>query len=195
MNVFVAGATGVIGRRLVPVLVEAGHDVAGMTRSREKFKLLRQLGAVPVVGDVFDRNALREALAGFGPDAVVGELTDLPDDRGELQSFRDRNDRMRREGMVNLLEAARAAKSPQPRFLAESIAWQLPGRHGEAVAGMERAVLNAGGVVLRYGQLYGPGTYYEDELPDPPRVHIEEAARRTAGLLDAESGVVTIVDA
>jgi nucleoside-diphosphate-sugar epimerase len=195
MNVFVAGATGVIGRRLVPLLVEAGHDVAGMTRSPEKFELLRQLGAVPVVGDVFDRNALREALAGFGPDAVVGELTDLPDDRGELQSFRDRNDRMRREGMVNLLEAARAAKSPQPRFLAESIAWQLPGRHGEAVAGMERAVLNAGGVVLRYGQLYGPGTYYEDELPDPPRVHIEEAARRTAGLLDAESGVVTIVDA
>jgi nucleoside-diphosphate-sugar epimerase len=195
MNVFVAGATGVIGRRLVPLLVEAGHDVAGMTRSREKFELLQQLGAVPVVGDVFDRHALREALAGFGPDAVVGELTDLPDDRGELQSFRDRNDRMRREGMVNLLEAAQAAKSAQPRFLAESIAWQLPGRHGEAVAGMERAVLNAGGVVLRYGQLYGPGTYYEDELPDPPRVHIEEAARRTAGLLDAESGVVTIVDA
>jgi nucleoside-diphosphate-sugar epimerase len=124
---------------------------------------------------------------------VVGELTDLPDDLNELASFSERNDRMRREGMRNLLEAARAAKAP--RFLAESIAWQLPGERGEVVGEMERMVLDAGGVVVRYGRLYGPGTFYESELPDPPRVHLDVAAQRTAALLDAESGVITIVDA
>jgi uncharacterized protein YbjT (DUF2867 family) len=191
--VFVAGATGVIGRRLVPLLIDAGHDVAGMTRSPDKLELLRRLGALPVVCDVFDRDALRDAVTDFGPDAVVGELTDLPDDPNELASFRQRNDRMRREGMRNLLDAARTAKAP--RFLAESIAWRLPGEHGEVVADMERRVLDAGGVVLRYGRLYGPDTFYESELPDQPRVHVDAAARRTAALLDAESGVVTIVDA
>jgi hypothetical protein len=100
---------------------------------------------------------------------------------------------MRREGMRHLLDAARTAKAP--RFLAESIAWRLPGEHGEVVADMERRVLDAGGVVLRYGRLYGPDTFYESELPDQPRVHVDAAARRTAALLDAESGVVTIVDA
>jgi nucleoside-diphosphate-sugar epimerase len=193
MKVFVAGATGVIGRRLTPLLVDAGHEVAGMTHSREKVELLEKLGAVPIVCDVFDRNVLRDAVTDFGPDAVVGELTDLPDDLDELASFRQRNDRMRREGMQNLLAAARAAKSP--RFLAESIAWQLPGEHGEVVAEMERTVLEAGGVVLRYGRLYGPDTFYESELPDPPRVHVEVAAQRTAAVLEAESGIVTIANA
>jgi nucleoside-diphosphate-sugar epimerase len=193
MRVLVAGATGVIGRRLVPLLVEAGHDVAGLTRSSEKVELLQRLGAVPIVCDVFDRGGLLDAVSGFGPDAVVGELTDLPDDLDELESFRGRNDRMREEGMRNLLDAAQAAKAP--RFLAESVAWRLPGEHGDAVAEMERRVLEARGVVLRYGRLYGPGTYYEHELPNPPRVHVDEAARRTAGLLDAASGVITILDA
>jgi hypothetical protein len=193
VKVFVAGATGVIGRRLVPLLVDAGHEVAGMTRSPEKIELLQRLGAVGIVCDVFDRDVLRGAVTDFGPDAVVGELTDLPDDLNELASFSDRNDRMRREGMRNLLEAARAAKAP--RFLAESIAWRLPGERGQVVAGMERMVLDACGVVVRYGRLYGPDTFYESELPDPPRVHVDPAARRTAAVLDAESGVITIVDA
>jgi nucleoside-diphosphate-sugar epimerase len=192
MKVFVAGATGVIGRRLLPLLVDAGHEVAGMTRSPEKVELLQRLGAVPVVCDVFDHDALRDAVSDFGPEAVVGELTDLPDDLNELASSRQRNDRMRREGMRNLLKAAEAANAP--RFLAESIAWQLPGEHGEVVAEMERVVLEAGGVVVRYGRLYGPGTFYEHELPDPPRVHVDPAAERTAGLLDAESAIVTILD-
>jgi nucleoside-diphosphate-sugar epimerase len=190
--VFVAGATGVIGRRLVPLLVDAGHDVAGMTRSSEKVELLQRLGAAPVVCDVYARGALADAVGDLEPDVVVGLLTDLPDDLADFESFRKRNDRMRQEGMRNLLAAAQAAKAP--RFLAESIAWQLPGEHGEAVADMERAVLEAGGVILRYGQLYGPGTFYERELPDPPRVHVDEAAKRTADLLDAKSGVATIVD-
>jgi nucleoside-diphosphate-sugar epimerase len=193
MRVFVAGATGVIGVRLVPLLVEDGHDVAGMTRSPEKAGRLRQLGALPVVCDVFERPALRDAVTDFGPDVVVSELTDLPDDYGQLQAFGAANDRMRREGTRNLLDAAAAANTH--RFLAQSIAWRLPGERGEAVEELERAVLDANGVVLRYGRLYGPGTFYEAELPEPPRVSVAEAAERTAGLLEAASSVVTIADA
>jgi nucleoside-diphosphate-sugar epimerase len=167
--------------------------VAGLTRSPEKIQLLQRLGALPIVCNVFDRSALRDVVTDFGPEAVVGELTDLPDDLNELASFRRRNDRMRREGMRNLLEAARAATAE--RFLAESIAWQLPGEPGEVAAEMEQMVLEAGGVVVRYGRLYGPDTFYESDLPDPPRVHVDVAAERTAALLNAESGVVTIVDA
>ena len=79
LRVFVAGASGVIGVRLVPQLVVAGHEVAGMTRSPAKVELLRGLGAEPVVCDAFDAHALREAVGGFQPEAVVNELTDLPD--------------------------------------------------------------------------------------------------------------------
>jgi hypothetical protein len=132
-------------------------------------------------------------VVGSAPDAVVSELTDLPDELEHLEAFRSRNDRMRREGVRNLLAAAQS--SGKPRFLAESIAWWLLGEGGLAVAEMERNVLDAGGVVLRYGRLYGPRTFYENELPDPPRVHVDDAARRTADLLDAECGVVTIIDA
>ncbi len=165
MRVFVAGASGVIGVRLLPLLVEAGHEVAGMTRSPEKVELLRRLGALPVVCDVFDRPALREAVIEFAPEAVVSELTDLPDDRERLHAFEAANDRMRREGTRNLLDAAAAAKAP--RFLAQSIAWQLPGERGAAVDELERTVLEVGGVVLRYGQLYGAGTSTSPSFPSP----------------------------
>ena len=73
-------------------------------------------------------------------------------------------------------------------------AWQLPGDAGAAVSELERLVLGANGVVLRYGRLYGPGTYYEGEKPKPPRVHVDEAARRTVPALDAASGVVEVTD-
>ena len=193
MRVFVAGASGVIGVRLVPLLVAAGHEVAGLTRSPEKVEALRRLGALPVVCDVFDRKALRAAVGDFGPDVIVSELTDLPDDRTQLQTYRSANDLMRREGTRNLLAAAAAATTP--RFLAQSIAWQLSGERGAAVQEFERMVLEAGGVVLRYGRFYGPGTFYESELPESPRVSVDEAAKTTADLLEAESVVVTIADA
>ena len=193
MRVFVAGASGMIGVRLVPLLVAAGHEVAGLTRSPEKVEALRRLGALPVVCDVFDRKALRAAVGDFGPDVIVSELTDLPDDRTQLQTYRSANDLMRREGTRNLLAAAAAATTP--RFLAQSIAWQLSGERGAAVQEFERMVLEAGGVVLRYGRFYGPGTFYESELPESPRVSVDEAAKTTADLLEAESGVVTIADA
>jgi nucleoside-diphosphate-sugar epimerase len=192
MRIFVAGASGVIGVKLVPLLVAAGHEVAGMTRSPEKAEGLRRIGAEPVVCDVFDADALWEAVVGFGAEAVIDELTSLPDDPGRIAEFDAANARIRREGTRNLLAAAKAAGAA--RILAQSVAWQLAGDAGAAVAERERAVLDANGVVLRYGRLYGPGTYYKVEKPSPPRIHVDEAARRTLSALARESGVVIIAD-
>jgi nucleoside-diphosphate-sugar epimerase len=189
MRVFVAGASGVIGLRLVPLLVAAGHEVAGMTRSPSKVERLRALGVEPVVCDAFDGNGLRDAVVAFRTEAVVNELTDLPDHQSATN---DANARMRREGTRNLLAAASAAGAS--RFVAQSIAWQLPGDAGAAVGELEQLVLAFGGVVLRYGRFYGPGTYYETEKPEPPRVHVDQAAQRTVPALDAVSGVVEITD-
>jgi nucleoside-diphosphate-sugar epimerase len=192
VRIFVAGASGVIGSRLVPLLVAAGHEVAGMTRTPSKATMLRDLGADPVVCDAFEAATLRTAVVAFAPDVVIHELTDLPDDEGLLPSNGAANARIRREGTRNLLAAARAAKAG--RFLAESVAFELSGDGGAAVRELERMVLDAGGVVLRYGRLYGPGTYHESALPEPPRVHVDEAARRTVESLDAPTGVVTIIE-
>jgi uncharacterized protein YbjT (DUF2867 family) len=98
VRIFVAGATGVIGVRLVQLLVGAGHSVAGMTRSAEKADALRELGAEPVVCDVYDPPRLNDAVAGFGSEMVMHQLTDLPDDADQIPAFAVRNDRMRTEG-------------------------------------------------------------------------------------------------
>lgn len=191
MRIFLAGASGVIGVRLIPLLVSDGHQVAGMTRSPEKTETLRQLGAEPVVCDVYERDALVRVVGAFQPELVMHQLTDLPDQADQLQAFRERNNRMRTEGTGNLLVAAREAGAK--RFLAQSIAWRPVGG-AAAVDEHERMVLDALGVVVRYGALYGPGTFSGDEIPPPPRIHIEEAAQRTMALLEAESGVYTLTD-
>lgn len=190
MRVFIAGASGVIGTRLVPLLVEAGHQVVGMTRSPHKAPLLRDLGAEPVVCDVYDAAAVHDVLARVRPDVVLDELTDLPDDAARIRELGPANSRIRREGTRNLLAGAEAAAVG--RFVSQSVAWQLPGDAGAAAEEHERAVLDAGGVVVRYGQFYGPGTYYESK-PPPPRIHIDEAARRTLPALDAAPGAVIVV--
>ena len=194
MRIFLAGATGVMGVRLLPLLVADGHTVAGMTRSADKAPGLAQAGAEPVVCDVFDAEALRSAMTGFAPDLVMHQLTDLPDDMKRLALYMRRNNRIRTEGTRNLLAATRAAGAE--RFVAQSIAWKLPGKRGENTAAFERLVLDAGGVVIRYGQLYGPDTFYPDPdaPPPPPRVGVDEAARATVGLLEAQPGVVEVVD-
>ncbi|HJR96994.1 MAG TPA: NAD-dependent epimerase/dehydratase family protein [Actinomycetota bacterium] len=192
MRIFVAGATGVIGVRLVPLLVAEGHEVAGMTRSLDKADFLRELGADPIVCDVYEAEALREAVVDTDAQAIVHLLTDLPDDEAEISRFTEANARIRREGTRNLLAAGEAAGTS--RFLAESVAWRLEGDAGAAVDELESTVLGAGGVVLRYGQLYGPGTYFEHEPPDHPRIGIGEAARRTALALEEPSGVIEIVE-
>jgi uncharacterized protein YbjT (DUF2867 family) len=193
MKVFLAGASGVIGQRLIPRLVQAGHVVGGMTRSSGKTKLLAQLGAVPILCDVFDRDALIQAVRDFEPDVIVNELTDLPDDVEKIGDHAELNARIRTEGNQNLIEAAR--QSGSPKILAQTVAWQLPdGPDALAVAELERSVLAEGGVVLSYGQFYGPGTYNEHQIPAEPRVHIDRAAERTVELLDEPSGVVVITD-
>jgi nucleoside-diphosphate-sugar epimerase len=191
-RIFLAGATGVLGMRLVPLLLANGHTVAGMTRSPQKADLLQGLGAEPVVCDVYDRTALDDAVLGFRPDVVIDELTDLPDDMSLVSTYVAANARMRRVGGRNLLAATLTAGLS--RILAQSVAWELAGDGGAAVAEHERAVLEAGGVVLRYGRFYGPGTYFEQEPPPAPRIHIDEAARRTVSALDARAGVVALVE-
>jgi NAD(P)-dependent dehydrogenase (short-subunit alcohol dehydrogenase family) len=195
MRIFLAGASGVIGLRLIPLLVAEGHIVAGMTRTAAKADGLARAGAEPVVCDVFDAGALRNAVAAFAPDLVMHQLTDLPDDAAQIGDFGARNDRIRLEGTRNLLAAAAGAGVPGARFEAQSIAWKLPGKRGENTEAFERQILDAGGVIIRYGQLYGPGTYYPDgPPPDGPRVHVDEAARATVALLDARPGVIEVVE-
>lgn len=190
-RVFLAGASGVIGQRLVPLLVAAGYTVGAMTRSPGKATMLAGLGAEPIVCDVFDRERLIAAVCDFAPDVILNELTDLPDDAGGLRHYTRLNARIRTEGNRNLLEAA--GRSGSPRFLAQSVAWELTDPVGaDAVADLERSVLAAHGVVVRYGQFFGPGTYYPNETPPAPRVHIDDAAVRTVAALDAESGILVI---
>ncbi|TDD49717.1 NAD-dependent epimerase/dehydratase family protein [Nonomuraea terrae] len=193
MRIFLAGASGVIGQRLIPRLVEKGHVVGGMTRSPGKTELLARLGAEPILCDVFDRNALIKAVRDFNPDIILNELTDLPDEVEKIGEHVELNARIRTEGNQNLIEAAR--QSGSPKILAQTVAWQLPdGPDAEAVVELERSVLAEGGVVLSYGQFYGPGTYNEQRIPAEPRVQIDRAADRTVELLDAPSGVVVITD-
>jgi nucleoside-diphosphate-sugar epimerase len=183
----------VIGVRLIPLLTAAGHDVIAMTRAPGKAEEVRRLGAAPVIADVYDADAVRDTMLTAAPTIVLDELTDLPDDAKELRSVGGGpNARIRRVGTRNLLDAAHAAGVD--RFFVQSVAWPIAGDSGAAVAEMEDMVLAAGGVVLRYGQFHGPGTYHP-EPPAPPRVHIDEAARRTVALLDtAPSSIITVVD-
>jgi uncharacterized protein YbjT (DUF2867 family) len=193
MRVFLAGASGVIGQRLIPRLIEAGHVVGGMTPSPAKTELLDDLGAEPILCDVFDREALIKAVGEFDPDVLLNQLTDLPDDAARIDEHTHRNARIRTEGTQNLIEAAR--RSGSPKILAQSVAWRLPdGPDSEAVAELERSVIAEGGVVLRYGQFYGPGTYHEHQRPEEPRVHIDRAAEQTVDALNAPTGVIVIVD-
>ncbi|MFF1876325.1 SDR family oxidoreductase [Leifsonia sp. NPDC058230] len=192
-RIFLAGASGVIGSRLIPLLVDAGHAVGGMTRSPGKADLLAELGAEPIVVDVFDRAALIEAVRRFEPDVILNELTDLPDDVTKIGDHAELNARIRTEGNQNLIEASR--QTGTPKILAQTVAWELPdGPDALAVAELERSVLAEGGVVLSYGQFYGPGTYNEQQIPSEPRVHIDRAAELTVELLDSPSGVVVIID-
>jgi len=182
MRVFVAGATGVIGRQLVPQLVEAGHTVVGSTRSSGKAGWLANAGATPAVLDPLDRAQVMTAVLRAEPDAVIHELTALRG-RADLRRF-DRSfaetNILRTRGLDILLEAARAAGAT--RFLAQSYTGWPNAREGgpvkteddpldpdppaeqreslAAIEYLERVVPAAApmqGIVLRYGSFYGPG--------------------------------------
>jgi uncharacterized protein YbjT (DUF2867 family) len=191
-RIFIAGASGVIGQRLIPLLTQAGHHVGGMTRSAGKLELIRSLGAEPIIRDVFDREGLIQSVHEFKPDIIVNELTDLPDDVSKIGEHVELNARIRTEGNHNLIEAAGQSRST--KIVAQSVAWELEdGPDADALKDLERSVLAEGGVVLRYGRFYGAGTY--NELPpEEPRVHIDRAAELTVEALTAKSGILTIVD-
>lgn len=226
-----------IGRRLVPLLIAAGHEVTGMTRSPEKVGTLRAMGAEPVVADALDGPAMMSAVREAHPDAVIHQLTSLPRRIDPRTIERDfvLNDRLRSEGTAILVAAAQAAGAT--RITAQSIAFSYapgpPGRvHREedplllgvdapksyrrsarSVIDLERVVLDAAGIVLRYGYFYGPGSAIsrtgsmgEDvarrRLPIVGRgggvwsfVHVDDAARATVAALTAgRPGVYNIVD-
>ena len=132
--------------------------MAGMTRSPGKTALLGALGAEPVLCDVFDAEALSDAVLRFEPELVLHQLTDLPDDPAGLEEGRASNARMRVIGTRNLVAAARAAGAG--KVIAQSVAWQLPpGPGADAVAELERTVLGGGGVVRGGGVDGGGGEY------------------------------------
>jgi len=154
--------------------------------------MLQRLGAEPGVCDVYDADRLTEAMVEFGPELVMHQLTDLPDDLKRLALYLHRNNRIRTAGTRNLIAAAREAGAT--RMLAQSIAFKPPGV-GRSVTEHERMVLDFGGVVLRYGWLYGPGTYSgTNRRVPPPRIHVDAAARRSVELLDAPPGVIVIAE-
>ena len=129
MRIFLAGASGAIGRRLVPLLIVAGHDVAGTTRSADAAGKLEAAGVRPAIVDVYDATALERAAIDARPEAVVHQLTDLPQsfDEKALAASYPRNSRIRVEGTRNLIAAARAAGAQ--RFVVQSIAFAYaPGR-------------------------------------------------------------------
>lgn len=192
MRIFLAGATGVIGIRLLPLMLADGHVVAAMTRTRAKLEGLQAAGVTPVLCDVFDQDALCTAVRDFRPDIVVHQVTDLPDRIDELDAFLPRNNRVRSEGTRNLLAAAQAANSSA--FVAQSIAWRTGPGTGPILDAHENSVIAAGGAVLRYGLLYGPETFFEKEAPPHPRVHVDDAARRTTPFLAARSGIFNITE-
>ena len=129
MKIFLAGATGAIGKRLVPLLVKAGHRVTGTTRSAAKGEALRAAGVEPAVVDVFDAQALSAAVLEAHPDIIIHQLTDLPPglNPSQMTEGTQRNARMRSQGTQNLVAAALGAEVH--RLIAQSIAWMYaPGK-------------------------------------------------------------------
>lgn len=187
-----AGGSGVMGVRLVPLLIAAGHDVVAMTRTPAKLDLLRDLGAEAVLADVFDAAGLTACVVASRPDAIVHQLTDLPDDPAQIANGRRANARIREEGTDHLLAAAAAARVD--RIVVQSIAWLTGGVQAPAVLHLERRSRAVGGVVLRYGQWYGPGTYHPGDPPPRPRIHIDAAARSTVDALALSPGTYVVTD-
>jgi nucleoside-diphosphate-sugar epimerase len=189
-HIFIAGATGVIGKPLCRLLVADGWTVTGATRSQSKADDLKALGVTPCVVDVFDLEALSQAVATAAPEIVIHQLTDLPDDNDpeQMRAARERNNRIRDEGTRNLISAAISAGAI--RIIAQSIAFAYaagPKPYTEkspidpamsGVISLENQILKNGafiGIVQRYGRLYGPGTWAATPPKDGP-LHTDDAA-------------------
>jgi len=222
MRIFVVGSTGVLGRRIVPLLIGQGHQVTALTRRSDQAGMLRSLGAHPVLADAFEPRPLAAAVRQAAPEAIIHQLTDLTG--GSIAA----NAALRTRGTRNLIDAAHAACVH--RVISQSIAWAyLAGAKpaGEAtpldlgaaeprrttvhaVAALEQATREAAEwVVLRYGMLYGPDTWYEpggskaantragrlvidDDVTS--FVHVDDAAAAAVQALTWPSGPVNICD-
>jgi nucleoside-diphosphate-sugar epimerase len=208
MNIFIAGGTGAIGRVLVPLLVNAGHKVVALTRSADRTSQLEQMGAVPVVGDVYDEARLARLITESQAEVVMHQLTAFGSRSGDpyAETFRVRID-----GTRCLISAARAARVR--RFIAQSISFACsPIGSGltdeetplyldaapavrapaEAVASLERQTLETDGIsgtVLRYGWFYGPGTSYDPEGTIPTAIR-----KGTMPIVGAGAGTYSFID-
>ena len=214
MKVFVAGATGALGKQLVPMLVANGHDVVGMTRTEAKRDQLRSVGAQPVVADALNADAVGRAVGAAEPDVIVHQLTAIPPviDMRHFERDFELTNRLRTEGTDHLLSAGRAAGVK--RFVIQSNAG-LYARTGGPIKGedaplddapppemrrglaalrhLETAVTGAhwtDGVVLRYGWFYGPGTGI---AVDPPGSQIELIRKRRLPIVGAGTGVWSFI--
>jgi nucleoside-diphosphate-sugar epimerase len=212
MKVFLSGASGAIGKQLVPRLVEAGHQVTGTTTSASKAESLRALGAEAVVVDLLDQEAVGVAVGVAAPDAIIHEATALSGGINPRHFDRDfaMTNRLRTEGTDHLLAAARA--TGVDRFLAQGFAGWSSVRTGAEIKSetdpldpdppanmrasmaafrhLEEAVVGAGGIVLRYGGFYGPGTSAQ---LDPPGELVELVVRRKFPVIGDGGGVWSFV--
>jgi nucleoside-diphosphate-sugar epimerase len=214
MHVLLAGATGVVGRRVVPLLVADGHRVTGLTRRPDRAAALRALGAEPAVVDVVDRAALAATMRAAAPEVVMHQLTDLSG--ADLAA----NARLRVVGTRALVDAAKAAGVR--RIVAQSIAFAYVDGPGPAtedvpldpsragVAELESAVAELPEwVVLRYGMFYGPDTWFAPDarMADQARagglaadasvtsfVHVDDAASAAVAALGWPTGAVNVCD-
>ncbi|WP_019179571.1 NAD-dependent epimerase/dehydratase family protein [Microbacterium yannicii] len=213
MRIFLAGGSGVIGRGLIPRLVEAGHDVTATTRESDRTETIAALGGTPAILDVFEAEAVNRTVAAAKPDVILHMFTDLSG-----LDF-DANARIRREGTRNLVSAASAAGVD--RLILQSIAWAFPDGEGVAtedipiapgtpVDAMEQIAKELPHVtILRFGTLYGPGTWYSRDghfgravsagaLPASPAitsfVHIDDALTAIVQSLSWPDGTYLITD-
>jgi len=211
MKVFVAGATGAVGRFLVPRLVVGGHEVMGMTTRKEKAEILRAWGATPVVADALDPEAVGSAVSKFAPEAIVHQLTALAQGVNPRHQARDlaATNRLRTEATDHLLSAGRAVGVDH--FVAQSFALGTYERIGsmvkteddpldphppepmrealDAIRYLEKAVVGAEwteGIVLRYGAFYGPGT---GAAVDPPGEQTRMIQKRLFPIVGRGTGV------
>jgi nucleoside-diphosphate-sugar epimerase len=217
MKIFLAGASGAIGRRLAPLLLRAGHEVTGTTRSAERAAELKKGGVTPAVLDVYDAAAVIDAMRAAKPEIVIHQLTDLPQefDQEKISAAYPANARIRSEGTRNLVAGARA--TGVRRLVVQSIAFAYapgdePHLESDALnladplravtvrgtAAMEEMVLSAPGmtgVVLRYGMLYGPGTWHEAGKPATrPALHVDAAAQAALLAITRGVGIYNIAD-
>lgn len=220
MRIMLAGGAGAIGRQLTPLLVADGHEVYTTTRKPERLALIESFGAHALLLDALDRVAVLQAVTDLQPEAIVHQLTDLADGIGSGNTL------IRIDGTRNLVDAAKA--NGIERMVAQSIAWVIQPGETPATEAVPLIAAGAGedpiigvraledataelslGVVLRYGYLYGPGTFYAREgekgiaamngtLPATPAIanfiHVHDAGRAAVAALDWSRGIVNIVD-